>query len=103
MADIFNFPSRIEIETTKIESFFRNELRKFGYAIEMEDEIMTGIKDFLDAFCTSFNFRSDDAPSFSDDQLIFIKNTLHTFTSSILCDRLKIEIELYNLRHRNEF
>jgi hypothetical protein len=103
MADIFDFPLRSKIEITRIESFFRNELKKFGFAREMEDEIMTGMKRFLDWVFVSFNFPTKQFPFFSDDQIIFIKNTIYDFMNRVLCDRFKVECELYNLRHRDEF
>lgn len=102
MADIIIFPTRINKENILIERFLRKELHEFGLMKKMENEIIDGMKKFLYLLHDSFNFQNEQTPMFSTDQLMFIADKIHEYSNAIITERLGVEIELYNLRHRDE-
>ena len=99
MTEIFNFPSRIVRVKSEMERAIRNELKKLGFPIEMENEIMQRMGSFLDSFCVEFDFTSGTDIPFSIEQQIIVKNKLHDYTNLILVDRINLEIEIYFLKH----
>ena len=103
MAKIFNFPGRSEKEKKGIETICRKELKKFNFANEMEDEIVAAIKKYCNFVDGITDFNPEKNLSFSNEQLKFFADRLHSFTSALVWERFNLEIELYNLRHRDEF
>jgi hypothetical protein len=102
MGKIKIFPQRIEKEKIGILSVIRKELKKYGFAEDMEKEILSQMSTFLDFISDVFKFPQENM-QFSNEQLLFIQDRLRAHTNAIIFDRLTKEIEVYNLRHRDEF
>jgi len=95
MGELKIFPRNVS-ERIKIESAVRQELKKSGFPIEMENEILQHMEYFFDLICIEFSFPVDE---FWSEHQKMIADKLREFTNNLLLDRIRLEIEIYTLRH----
>lgn len=110
MGEIIEFPSRVTQEWAEIDQVLRKIFTNIAAPVDMQDEVLSHMKEFFHRFNVNFSLsfelpanlskkqRQDISSSFNHTNTSFEKQ-LHEYTSSILLERVQVEIELYTLRH----
>lgn len=109
--NIIEFPTRAVREWIMIEKTIRGVLEEAGASPEMTEEVCARMKDVYEKYNHMFTlalklplpeYMSFEERSAVDDAIRNavegLKMDIHEYTSQVLFDRLRLEIELYKLR-----
>ena len=108
-SNVIPFPTHAVREWIIIERTIRDILEEGGASPEMTKEVCARMKEVSEKFQARFEFTYQTPPlpegvrtAIQDSinkALKTFADKLREYTSNLMLDRLKLEIELYNLRH----
>jgi len=113
MSNVIKFPSRPERQWTDMEKILRSHLQKASAPEAMEEELMTRMRAvFMEYHQREWNIEFQlpvPAGMSETDQeklraavhegFAQLASRIHELTNHVFCDRVSLEIELYNLRN----
>ena len=110
MANLIEFPSRTVQGWAKIERTIRSLLVKANASTEMQEEVVSNMKEVFHHYNVKFSVPLELPDILSADQseviALYVRRAfadyerqLHDLMNNIMLERLQIEIELYRLRY----
>jgi hypothetical protein len=108
-SNIIEFPTRVVRDWIGYEKVIREKMQEGGASPEMIKEVCERMKEVFPKFATGFEFRFE-IPRLPEELAIAIQNSIkktltkfreeiHEYTNQLILEHLRLEIELYNLRH----
>lgn len=108
-SNVIEFPIRAVREWIILERSFRVILERSGASPEMMEEVCARMKEAQEKFNGEFKFALELPPLPEELKRIIdgaiqkatkeLADQVHEYTNQLRLDRLKLEVELYNLRH----
>jgi hypothetical protein len=110
MGDVIEFPTKAVQDWVGVERTLREIFRKVAAPMEMQDAVLTQMKEFFQRYNVQFSLTLELPENLPQDQSAAVSSAvsrafedcgkqLHDFMNHILLERLQLEIELYKLRH----
>jgi hypothetical protein len=108
-SNVIEFPTRAVRDWIGYEKVIQKNMQKGGASPEMIKEVCARMKEAFPKFAASFEFRFD-MPLLPQGLGIAVQDSInkalekfreeiHEYTNQVIFDRLRLEIELYNVRH----
>ena len=110
MVEVIQFPTRAVRDRVAVEKTIREMLDQSGASPGMIEEVCSRMKDFFEVWTAAQLSLSYQLPDLPEELRAAIQNSIEKglkqlseqmidYTNKLLFDRLKLEIELYNLLH----
>ena len=110
MGDVIEFPTQTIQGWVEIERTLREIFGETAAPIEMQDEVLSQMKEIFQRYNVEFSVELELPGNISQEQKEAVSSSvnrafgayekqLQNFMNHILLERLQIEIEIYKLRH----